>query len=66
MAKFLYIYSIVLHVYIYKKKLPYNMRRIGDEGGLDGGDTFKEEKSTIFCGGKGRTKCGGRVEDTRE
>ena len=42
------------------------MRHIGDEGGLDGGDTFEEEKSTIFGGGKERTKCWRGVEDTWE
>lgn len=40
------------------------MRHIGDEGGLDGGDTFEEEKSTISGGGKEMTKCGRGVEDT--
>ena len=57
MEIFLYIYYIVLHVCIYiyirrnyhiKKGKIQNMRHIGDEGGLDGGDTFEEEKSTIF------------------
>ena len=42
------------------------MRHIGDEGGLDGGDTFEEEKSTISGGGKEMTKCGRGVEDTWE